>query len=152
MRIRVTTGVPGPPGTPAPALRVRARATTAALRRRRALGERGAVTAETVMVLPLLAAVSLGLAWVLTLAGTQVRVVDAAREVARATARGEDRSAAVALGRRVAPRGALIEVEVQQGTVVVHVRSTVEGPHGLLSFVPGVHVVGEAVAAAEEQP
>ncbi len=47
-------------------------------------GQQGrTVTAETVMVLPLLVAVALGLAWLVSLGATQVRVVDAAREVAR---------------------------------------------------------------------
>jgi len=70
------------------------------------------VTAETVMVLPVLVAVALGLAWVLALAATQVRVVDAAREVARAAARDESRSTALALGRRVAPHGSSIDLRV----------------------------------------
>src|SRR5206468_518397 len=43
---------------------------------------RGAATAETVMVLPLLVALALALAWLVALAATQVRVVDSAREVA----------------------------------------------------------------------
>jgi len=120
-------------------------------RSRRIRAERGAVTAETVMVLPLLVAVALGLAWILALAATQVRVVDAAREVARAAARDESRSTALALGRRVAPRGSVIDVRVQGGTVVAHVRSRVQGPRGLLSFLPAVEVESEAVAAAEQQ-
>ena len=41
------------------------------------------------MVLPVLVALTLGLAWVLSLAATQVRVVDAARETARAAARDD---------------------------------------------------------------
>ena len=41
------------------------------------------------MVLPVLAAVALGLVWLLSLAATQVRVVDAARETARAAARDD---------------------------------------------------------------
>lgn len=117
----------------------------------RGRGERGAVTAETVMVLPLLVAVALALAWVLALAATQVRVVDAAREVARAAARDESRSTALALGRRVAPEGSSIDVQVRGGTVVAHVRSRVRGPQGLLSFLPAVEVESEAVAAAEQQ-
>ena len=68
--------------------------------------EHGAVTAETVMVLPVLVAMTLGLVWVLALAATQVRVVDAARETARAVARDDGRAPAVALGQRVAPDGA----------------------------------------------
>jgi hypothetical protein len=112
--------------------------------------EAGAVTAETVMVLPLLVAVALALAWILALAATQVRVVDAAREVARAAAREEGRSQALALGRRVAPQGAVIDVDTRGDTVVAHVRVRVRGPRGLLGFLPGVEVGSEAVAAREQ--
>ena len=112
-------------------------------------GERGAVTAETVMVLPVLVALTLGLAWLLSLAATQVRVVDAARETARAAARDDGAGSAAALGRRVAPTGARISVRDDGRTVVVRVRSTVHGPQGLLGFLPGVDVDAEAVAAKE---
>jgi Flp pilus assembly protein TadG len=125
--------MPGCPGVPAAAR-----------------GQRGAVTAETVMVLPVLVAVALGLAWALALAGTKVRVVDAAREVARAAAREDDRGAALALGRRVAPGGAVVDVRLDGDTVVARVRTTVHGPGGLFAFVPGVAVEGEAVAAREQ--
>jgi hypothetical protein len=103
------------------------------------------------MVLPLLVAVSMSLAWILALAATQVRVVDAAREVARAAARDESGSEAIALGRRVAPRGSVIEVKVQDDTVVARVRVLVRGPAGALTFVPGVRVESEAVAALERR-
>ncbi len=116
---------------------------------RRARTHRGSVTAETVMVLPVLVAVALGLAWLLALAATQVRVVDAARETARAAARDDSRSAAVTLGRRVAPDGSRISVHEDGETVVVRVRAQVRGPQGLFRFVPAVHVDAEAVAAKE---
>jgi hypothetical protein len=103
------------------------------------------------MVLPLLVAVTLGLAWLLVLASTQVRVVDAAREVARAVARDQSRSSAVGLGRRVAPRGSTISVQQQGDTVVVHVSVRVHGPAGMFRSVPGVRVQAEAVAAREQQ-
>lgn len=103
------------------------------------------------MVLPVLVAVALGLIWVLALAATQVRVVDAAREVARAAARDESRSTAMALGRRVAPPGSTIDVQLRGGTVVAHVRLRVQGPQGLLGFLPAVEVESEAVAASEQQ-
>jgi hypothetical protein len=112
-------------------------------------GERGAVTAETVMVLPVLVALTLGLAWLLSLAATQVRVVDAARETARAAARDEGAGATEALGRRVAPDGAGISISDDGASVVVRVRSTVQGPGGLFGFLPGVEVDAEAVAAKE---
>lgn len=127
----------------APGVRAAARASA------RGRTERGAVTAETVMVLPVLVAVALGLAWLLALATTQVRVVDAAREVARAAARDEGRGDAVALGRRVAPQGARISVRTGADTVVVRVRTAVRGPSGALGLLPVVHVEGEAVAARE---
>jgi TadE-like protein len=107
------------------------------------------VTAETVMVLPVLVAVTLGLAWLLALAATQIRVVDAARETARAAARDDNRSSAVALGRRVAPDGSRFLVDDAGDTVVVRVSATVRGPGGLIDFMPGVHVDAEAVAAKE---
>jgi hypothetical protein len=107
------------------------------------------VTAETMMVLPVLVALSLGLTWLVVLAGTQVRVVDAAREVARAAARHEDPGTAQALGRRVAPDGARILVRREAGTVVVEVTADVTGPGGLFRFLPTAQVHGHAVAAEE---
>jgi hypothetical protein len=112
-------------------------------------GQRGTVTAETAMVLPLMVAVAVALAWLLALAATEVRVVDAAREVARAAARDEPRSSAIGLGRRVAPRGATITVQQRDDVVVVRVRSQVRGPGGLLDFLPKTQVHAEAVAARE---
>jgi hypothetical protein len=102
------------------------------------------------MVLPLMVAVTLGLAWVLALTTAQVRVVDAAREVARASARDESRSAALALGRRVAPAGSDIAIHVQGDTVVARVRADVRGPQGVLLPLPRVEVEAEAVAAIEQ--
>jgi len=103
------------------------------------------------MVLPLLVAVALGLAWLVSLGATQVRVVDAAREVARAVARDDSTAHAVGLGRRVAPTGATIAVHRRGDEVLVAVRSDVRGPGGLLAFLPVAHVHAEAVAAAERR-
>ena len=64
---------------------------------------RGAATAELAMVLPLLVAVALGLVWLLTVGAAQIRTVDAARETARALARGDDQASR---GRRAASGGA----------------------------------------------
>ena len=111
--------------------------------------EHGAVTAETAMVLPLLVAATLGLVWTISLAVTQVRVTDAAREVARALARDEPRASALALGRRVAPVGATFGLQEDGRSVVVHVEAEVAGVGGLFRFVPEVGVDAEAVAALE---
>lgn len=110
---------------------------------------RGTVSAETAVVLPLLVAVALGLVWLVGVAVAQVRVVDAARETARAAAREDPAATAVALGRRVAPAGARIDMKHSEGTVRVHVVAEVRGPGGLFRFLPGVQVTGDAVAAVE---
>ena len=49
---------------------------------------RGAATAELAMALPLLVAVTVGLVWLLAVGAAQIRVVDAARETARAAGPG----------------------------------------------------------------
>lgn len=117
-------------------------------RRRRVRSSRGAVTAELAMGLPLLIAVTAALVWLLAVGVAQVRTVDAAREVARAVARGDDETVALAAGRRVAPDGVAFTIARGDGRVVVRARGRVDGPGGLLS-VAGVHVEAEAVAALE---
>ena len=72
--------------------------------------ERGAVTAELASVLPILLAVTVGLVWLLAVGAAQVRTVDAARETARALARGDDEGTAVSRGRQVAPPGSTVTV------------------------------------------
>lgn len=114
-------------------------------------GECGAVTAETAMVLPIVVALTLGLVWMVSLAATQVRVVDAAREVARSVARDEPTGQALDLGRRVAPEGARFSVAHRAGTVVVDVHTEVHGPGGLFGFLPPVRLHAEAVTAEEER-
>ena len=65
------------------------RSRPAPLAGRRRRSQRGAVTAETAMMLPVLVLITLALVWLLALAAAQTRVVDAAREVARAVARDD---------------------------------------------------------------
>jgi len=107
------------------------------------------VTAEAVVVLPVLVAFVVALVWVVALAAAQVRVVDAAREAARAAARGDPTATAVGWGRRVAPDGASIQVSSHGGSVVVDVTASVRGPGGLLGFLPAVTVHARSVAASE---
>ena len=120
-------------------------------RTRRRTSERGAVTAEAAVVLPLLLAVTLGLVWLVAVAATQVRVVDAAREVARSAARGESDPVAVARGHQVAPDGSQVEVSRSGGEVRARVVADVRGPGGLFGFLPMLPVSAEAVAAEEPQ-
>jgi Flp pilus assembly protein TadG len=102
------------------------------------------------VVLPVVVAVALGLVWVLALAVGQVRVVDAAREAARAAARGESDSAAREAGARVAPSGARISIRRGGGLVTAQVRVHVPGPGGVFRLLPGVPL--SAGASAVEEP
>jgi hypothetical protein len=118
---------------------------------RRTRCESGAVTAEAAVVIPVLLSLVLGATWFVALAATKVRVVDAAREVARVSARGDSEAAAVAHGRWVAPDGTRFSVRRAGGEVVVEARVAVGGPGGLFAFLPEVIVESEAVAAEEPQ-
>lgn len=93
--------------------------------------------------------VALGLVWLVALAVTQVRVVDAARETARALARDESVPAAVDFGRRVAPDHSRFSIDEADGAVRVHVVAEVRGPGGLFAFLPAVEVDAHAVSAKE---
>jgi Flp pilus assembly protein TadG len=112
-------------------------------------GERGVATAELAMVLPLLVAVTAGLAWLLVVGVAQVRAVDAARETARAVARGDSLDTAVARGRQVAPAGSAVDVDVTGTEVRVVVSGEVEGPGGLFAAIPGARVRADAVGVVE---
>ena len=111
--------------------------------------EQGAATAELVMVIPLLVAVTIGLVWLLSVGAAQIQVVDAARETARAVARGDDSGSAAARGRRVGPVGTQVSVSAGAEEVVASAQARVTGPGGIFSWMPGVTVRGEAVAATE---
>lgn len=103
-------------------------------------------------MLPLLAAVTVGLVWLLAVGAGQVRVVDAARETARALARGDEPAAAVAVGKRVAPDGATVHVSTTGGQVRVTVMGEVTGPGGLFAALPPARLRAEAVAVTEQGP
>jgi hypothetical protein len=114
--------------------------------------ERGAVTAELAMAVPLLLALTIGLVWLLTLSVAQVRLVDATREAARAVARGDTAAEAVARARQVAPAGTELSVSPTGDQVVVRGSVSVDGVGGLFDALPSAHLTAEAVAAAEEVP
>ena len=115
-------------------------------------GERGAVTAELAMAVPLLLAVTLGLVWLLTLGTAQVRMVDATREAARAVARGDATQVALDRGRQVAPRGAVLTVATVGDRVVVSGTVEIDGVAGLFGVLPSVELTAEAVTAREGVP
>lgn len=101
------------------------------------------------MVLPLLLAVTAGLVWLMVAGLGQLRATDAAREAARALARGEDVSVATDLATRIGPPGSRVVIGDADGLVVVTVSASVAGPGGLLAALPGAEVSGEATAARE---
>lgn len=113
--------------------------------------QRGAATAELALGLPLLVSLTIGLVWLLAVGEAQVRVVDAARETARAAARGDADAEAVARGRQVAP-GATVTVVARDGEVVSTASDFVAPPGGILAFLPSAHVHAQAVAVAEGSP
>lgn len=107
------------------------------------------MTAELAMVLPLLLAVTAGLVWFLVVGLGQLRVTDAAREAARALARGEPVGTATELATRIGPPGTRVEVSESDGLVEVTVTARVDGPGGVLGALPGADVGATATAALE---
>lgn len=113
-------------------------------------GERGAVTAELALGLPLVLAVTVGLVWLLAAASAQIRVVDAARESARSVARGDSEASARAVASTIAPEGADVRVVIEGDRVAVTASADVAGPGGMFDFLPGITVSSRAVALMEE--
>jgi hypothetical protein len=104
------------------------------------------VTAETAVVLPVLLFVLAGAVAAVTVLGAQLRCVDAAREGARAAARGEDVATVRALVLRAAPDGVAVSV-TRDGE---DVRVGVSGRIAPLGAVPlDVEVSAEATARLE---
>ena len=83
------------------------------------------VTAETAVVLPVLLMVLAGAMAAVVVVGAQLRCVDAAREGARAAARGEAAGVVTALADRAAPEGAAVAVTAGAEQVSVTVSATV---------------------------
>lgn len=110
----------------------------------RVRGDSGTVTAELATCLPvlvLLLAVALS---AVSVAGVRVRAQDAAREAARAAARGDD-AAARRLAQQYAPGVAItITRSADDVAVVAHVPA-----HLIARWLPAVTVTERAVAAVE---
>jgi Flp pilus assembly protein TadG len=104
------------------------------------------VTAETAVVLPVLLFVLAAAVAAVTLLGAQLQCVDAAREGARAAARGEPDAAVGRLVTRLTPDGATARVsgDGNEVRVTVTVRIAPLGPLPL-----AVTLSGAAVAVRE---
>ena len=104
------------------------------------------VTAETAVVLPVLLLVLVGSVAAITVVAAQLQCVDAAREGARAAARGEDPAVVMALVQSAAPAGGGGSVS----TGGEEVRVTVSALIAPLGPVPlRITVTAEAVAMLE---
>ncbi|MGW1539079.1 TadE family type IV pilus minor pilin [Streptomyces sp. NPDC002309] len=106
--------------------------------------DRGFVTAEAALVLPVLVTFAMGLVWALLVVAAQIQCVDAARTGARTAARQDPHDAVVEATREVAPRGAKVTLgrEGDRVRVVVVARAPALGR---LSY----ELREEAVAVAE---
>jgi Flp pilus assembly protein TadG len=110
--------------------------------------DRGSVTAETALALPVLVVVLAMGVWVLAAVGAQLRCVDAASGAARAAARGETPAAVTALGRRLAPDAATVRVDYRGDQVHVTVTARVR-PLRAVRVLPLLEVDATSVALVE---
>lgn len=110
--------------------------------------DRGSVTAETALALPVLVLVLAAVVWVLAAVGAQLRCVDAAAGAARAAARGDDAGAVTSAAQRLAPDGASVRVQQRGEHVHVTVAARVR-PVPSLGALPGLTVDATAVALVE---
>lgn len=117
---------------------------------RRDGSEAGMVTAETAIIIPLVALFALVLIWMVVTVTAHVQVVDAARDGARAIARGEDEQAAVEQAIRTAPDEAEVRVADQGDAVTVVVEVDARGPGWLLVPLPAVHLESQATVGNED--
>ncbi|MFE4450853.1 TadE family type IV pilus minor pilin [Streptomyces sp. NPDC056796] len=113
--------------------------------RRYGSSDKGAVTAEAAMALPVLVAFVLALLWALLAAADQIRCVDAARAGARAAARSEPAEAVRSVAREAAPDRARVAVERAGELWRVRVEAPTPGPRSL-----GLTLSAEAAALAED--
>jgi Flp pilus assembly protein TadG len=109
--------------------------------------DRGFVTVEAALVLPVLALFTVALLWGLAAAAAQIRCVDAARAGARAVARSEPVASAEEAARAAAPEGARVTVTRAGELWRVTVEAAAPGPGGM-----GLTLRAGAAALAEDAP
>jgi Flp pilus assembly protein TadG len=106
----------------------------------------GSASVELAVALPSLVLLVMAGVAMVSLATGQMRCVDAAREAARAVARGDSASVAYAIARQVAPRGAEVRVESSGERVIVTVSARGQALSRLVAPMP---ISGRAVALRE---
>ncbi|WP_433164934.1 TadE family type IV pilus minor pilin [Kribbella sp. CA-247076] len=111
--------------------------------------QRGAVTAEIAIALPvLLTLLYLGV-WLIGVVTTNIRCIDAARDVARAVARGESPETAQEIGRRTAPPNAAITITRTGPDIQVTITATPHRNAPLLSALPSTPITAKATLQSE---
>jgi hypothetical protein len=109
-------------------------------------GERGYVTAETALLLPIIFGIGYALALVVVLAAEQVRCADAAWETARALARGTPATQLSGIAERYAPAGARASSWSRDDSLTVEV----ERDQSVVSrFLPPLRISATATVPCE---
>jgi hypothetical protein len=111
--------------------------------------ECGMVTAEAAFALPLVAAFALVMVFLVMIGLSKLATVDAARDAARAVARGDSPAVAAAAAEQTAPDGANVVIARTDGQVAVTVTALVDAPSWLLVPMPDIDVESRAVVRAE---
>jgi Flp pilus assembly protein TadG len=106
-------------------------------------------TAEMAVALPALVVLVAAAMTVVLVLIAQIRCVDAAREAARAAARGEDATVVHSLAERSGPDGSAVQVTSGGTEVEVTVSARTDSVGRVL---PAVHVHATAVALREPEP
>ena len=108
--------------------------------------ERGYVTAETALLLPILLGIGYALALVVLLAADQIRCGDAAWEAARALARGVPAAQLPDIAARYAPAGARASAWSNAGSLTVEV----DRDQSVASrFLPSIRISASATVPCE---
>jgi hypothetical protein len=97
----------------------------------------------------MLAVLAAGL-WLVGTVITNIRCIDAARDTARAVARGEPTEAARRLGLRTAPSDATITITQTDSTIHVQVIARSATPPGVLRALP--NPTAQATATVQTEP
>jgi hypothetical protein len=99
--------------------------------------------------MPLIAAFTLVLLWMTSMAITEVRLVDTARDAARALARGEDEAAVQGFVSGTAPPGSQLRVTRHGADLTAEVTLSAQAPGWLLVPLPAIRLHASATTQAE---